>query len=698
MDEQISIATYQSVRYRNAIVQFETVTLNGIECLFLEDVRQRFPTVTSLCIENTQITFLRNENGQRLEPQRIKAYKDVLIDAFDPEEQCNDDIYTRIDRLDKNVHDIQKTVDLIHINSQETLITTRQAMTQNYELHEYTTPRYFYILPIEESNRGVLNSVKGYFQHQYKLYFLCDCSDNPTQRHVALHEGYVVKKPKEFIVKYGPHLRTTLGIVRILLGVGISILPLVDNIPGFTETKSIPRVGPSTTISVNNQLDMMTAAIREIETTAPPVDTSQTTTSTSQKTALHGAELRELENYLENVDTKKSLGNLHRMISDDGHVRWVCLEHYDTISFNNKLSENIHQFEAFGGTFNRETKEAVIEDKYLTSDHVTILCNLLKKGFTFAILKFVKCSLKNTTDLDQLFDVTINRSSICRVDISDLTVQSLIGSPKCICKYMSIHTKDHVVEIQAPRRYQNIDLKIFPQLWSQSKIRRVFRIHGFEDFPNDEKTFCGATQTTSDSKILSISHLHNIEFLNILLTNDFSISQLKLNFCFSSPTIMINLCQTLKKNQTLLELDIMSYTSFDNEQVMIELMKSLRNHKSLKKVSLFISDIKLSDEKERCLIDLLLNDSFISCLCLSNCFISHELTEALIKASESIKPYSFTSLELYRYQMDDADKSKLQLQHTEKKLANLLFSKEQYWCKALNKMRYQFQQGKYRLP
>ncbi|CAF5223450.1 unnamed protein product, partial [Rotaria magnacalcarata] len=68
----------------------------------------------------------------------------------------------------------------------------------------------------------------------------------------------------------------------------------------------------------------------------------------SQVAPLQGAELRELDTYLELVDNKRSLGNLYRIVTADGHVRWVCLEHYDEISYNKKMGKYINEFEAMG--------------------------------------------------------------------------------------------------------------------------------------------------------------------------------------------------------------------------------------------------------------------------------------------------------------------------------------------------------------
>ncbi|CAF3932280.1 unnamed protein product [Adineta steineri] len=69
----------------------------------------------------------------------------------------------------------------------------------------------------------------------------------------------------------------------------------------------------------------------------------------SRVVPLQEPDLREVDKYLNVVDNKRSLGNLYRIVTADGHVRWVCLEHYDDISFNNAMLKYIDQLESMGG-------------------------------------------------------------------------------------------------------------------------------------------------------------------------------------------------------------------------------------------------------------------------------------------------------------------------------------------------------------
>ncbi|KAG0245976.1 hypothetical protein BG011_002610, partial [Mortierella polycephala] len=44
--------------------------------------------------------------------------------------------------------------------------------------------------------------------------------------------------------------------------------------------------------------------------------------------ALEGADLRQLSSYLSKADEARTLGNLYRTVTEEGHVKWVCFDHY----------------------------------------------------------------------------------------------------------------------------------------------------------------------------------------------------------------------------------------------------------------------------------------------------------------------------------------------------------------------------------
>ena len=114
-------------------------------------------------------------------------------------------------RFDDDTHTL---LYYLHTGVQESISTNnaildqmKHVMRQMYELHEFTTPRYFFILPAKQHDWAAINTVQNLFRVHYKLYFLCEYSDEPKKLHFAPHDGYSIKKPREFIARYGPYLR-----------------------------------------------------------------------------------------------------------------------------------------------------------------------------------------------------------------------------------------------------------------------------------------------------------------------------------------------------------------------------------------------------------------------------------------------------------------------------------------------------------
>jgi hypothetical protein len=70
---------------------------------------------------------------------------------------------------------------------------------------------------------------------------------------------------------------------------------------------------------------------------------------------LEGADLRQLETLLKKKDTNKVLGNMYRTVTAEGHVKWVCLDHYRE-NYHEKASKELRDLaEALKGSFDENT-------------------------------------------------------------------------------------------------------------------------------------------------------------------------------------------------------------------------------------------------------------------------------------------------------------------------------------------------------
>jgi hypothetical protein len=193
---------------------------------------------------------------------------------------------------------------------------------------------------------------------------------------------------------------------------------------------------------------------------------------------------------------------------------------------------------------------------------------------------------------------------------------------------------------------------------------------------------------------LIVQYSNNIDILNAISTLKINtLQQLKLNYSLRLPSISSHFCEILKKNQTLVEIDIMDSIGFTDEAFIADLLSTLREHKSIKQLSLHVCNVKPFKQKEACLMDSLLNDKFISRLCLSKSVISRHFTQTLVYASQEHR--SLIHLEFYDSQINADDVSQLQSLYNNESLIHLTFSEQTRWHLALEKAGDAFKKGKF---
>ncbi|KAF9328858.1 hypothetical protein BG006_008024 [Podila minutissima] len=239
-------------------------------------------------------------------------------------------------------------------------------ITTTYELHEYPIPRLFIVLPRATDSWDRLNP----FTHKFRLYFLCECGDHtrtPGSKishhiHLAKHEGYDVDRPTEFFEKYGSYVLIMMEMIRygiVTAGVVVPALAnsrLLDGFDGisdgvnlFTKDSFGPLVQESIEYVQRHRVpDYNQAPFRNETTTSTDADLAG-------QVALEGADLRQLASFLRNKDEAKVLGNLYRIVTQEGHVKWVCLDHYR----ENYREESVQLFKETvavnGGSFDAAT-------------------------------------------------------------------------------------------------------------------------------------------------------------------------------------------------------------------------------------------------------------------------------------------------------------------------------------------------------
>lgn len=251
-------------------------------------------------------------------------------------------------------------------------------LVQNYELHEYPIPRLFVILPDSYEKWDPRN----FLAERFRLFFLCECGDhgktNATELtstaqhtitaaensapiavkntiHLAKHEGYELSRPTEFFDRYGPYVLGMLRVLKHCLAVATVVAPAVALAENSVKDAmdGVKSIAESTMKAVDMSIDFLEQKL-EGDTVTDGVSESDTDAQDEEDrfnklAALEGADLRRLDSFLRNKDADKILGNLYRITTNTGHVKWVCLDHYRQVYRKTAMTSFLQCVETYGG-------------------------------------------------------------------------------------------------------------------------------------------------------------------------------------------------------------------------------------------------------------------------------------------------------------------------------------------------------------
>ncbi|KAG0247840.1 hypothetical protein BG011_000829 [Mortierella polycephala] len=295
-------------------------------------------------------------SGQVEQAEGIKATIHGLFNALQRETAETIQLQSQVlknqletQAMQQKMHAMQETMLTMqqHTLDRLSVIQTRiQALiTQTYELHEYPIPRLFIMLPKDRELWDRLNP----FTHTFRLYFLCECGKHTKPStttsttsatsatstishhvHIAKHEGYDLQRPTEFFEKYGPYVLTMMQMVKygvVAAGVAVPAIGQLKLAEGIDSVKTGLDIKKHTLGSLMDEtISYVQSQVKDGNNIDAP-DSTDCEDVFAQE-ALEGSDLRQLESFLKTRDEGKVLGNLYRIVTTEGHVKWVCLDHY----------------------------------------------------------------------------------------------------------------------------------------------------------------------------------------------------------------------------------------------------------------------------------------------------------------------------------------------------------------------------------
>ncbi|KAK3829322.1 MAG: hypothetical protein J3Q66DRAFT_410832 [Benniella sp.] len=344
LDDNISISSKSLARYSKDMPKQARVSLLAFNGLVGSCLR------AIISGQVTQATTIMQSMDQHFENLHVEMNKNKAL-----QEQLMQ-MQQQMTRMQQQVLDR-----LASIQAQ-----VRALATQTYELHEYPIPRLFIVLPKLMRRRDRLAKP---FSEQFQLFFLCECGEHtmngesktPHEIHLAKHEGYDLDKSTEFFEKYGSYVLTLMYMIKYgIAAAGLVVQPLASTkiLRGLDlaqeHLKHLGNIGPL--------VDDTIRFLQDMNITKQSCDGPAANHTESMKVeALEGADLRQLESYLKVQDEGRVLGNLYRTITPEGHVKWVCFDHYRS-NYRNSATEQFRDVvEANGGKFTEETGKVEIK-------------------------------------------------------------------------------------------------------------------------------------------------------------------------------------------------------------------------------------------------------------------------------------------------------------------------------------------------
>lgn len=392
---------------------------------------------TSVLLYDTFLQAVRS--GQIEDTNNIKEDFQTHFTALESEMAKNSELQQQMVEMQQSMYDMQKsmvdmqqqTLDrLAHVQNRVQAI-----LVQNYELHEYPIPRLFIVLP-KDSDRWDPTRL---FQNRFRLYFLCECGEHtrlglsngssvPHHIHLARHEGYDIETPTEFFRRYGTYVLDMLNMLKYgAMVVGLTVPALVP----LKMTATIDHLKDSLNHFSSNIEPGVNQAINYLlalsEAQSPHKGRKETQDGRGHSyvdglEALEGADLRRLRTFLKDTDSYQVLGNLYRIVTTEGHVKWVCLDHYRTSYNTTAVRELVDIIQVNGGLFEEHTGR--VEITLSSSIIAGQFYRAMERGRAIQELKVTVAWETNVNDLMELRDA-VHRSNLFYLDLSFKTAPSM---------------------------------------------------------------------------------------------------------------------------------------------------------------------------------------------------------------------------------------------------------------------------------
>ncbi|KAF8984752.1 hypothetical protein BGZ46_007123, partial [Entomortierella lignicola] len=419
-------------------------------------------------------------------------------------------------------------------------------LVQNFELHEYPIPRLFIILPVDKSKWNPTRIL----ENKFRIHFLCECGDHAieasksskNQVHLAKHDGYEIKDGAEFFKKYGKYM------LILMRGLKLGMQSVKISMPHIPVTKL-----------VDAGIDYSISYMEALSVDNPVLDSTNTA---DDYEGLEGADLRQLDKFLRINDHDRKLGNLYRIATESGHVKWVCIDHFRATYKEKEQKAFADIVDMNDGTYDEKLGRLVITlgSKTRAQEFFDALSKA-RHVYDLDVTFGWKCSTSNLEALEKA--LRVSNVSVLRLDLQhfqeSLTrkllpasthyerISRIIGHKNMRIIHIVL-SKDFIKMISSqpkkPSHLQKLSFKIISQSLGTSDFRLAV---------NSLKT--NTILTTWDLENSSIKDEGALALSEALKTNT-TLTTLNMGWNSIGNEGVLALSEALKTNTTLTTLDL----------------------------------------------------------------------------------------------------------------------------------------------
>jgi hypothetical protein len=260
--------------------------------------------------------LIRRMKARRYKVECAQTFADVSVPMLlygihtSTDEQVMEDLRQGQQKLEKRLDDLQK-LDLIlgKLQQQSELLVRNFARQWNLEMKkiEAECPNTFFLT----LGSNYHFNPKDWISQEYKLYLICQHPSGPHQ----VGDGYKLREAEEWWIKLNPWLNHVIKFLKFGIPMGKAIGAVYDEIDV-------------------DHMQTQIALMEEIAQHVPEAATLDTLSDAvtqphfKYEQQVIGPALRALYSFLTKADPNCIWGGLHKTLTPDGNILWLCETHH----------------------------------------------------------------------------------------------------------------------------------------------------------------------------------------------------------------------------------------------------------------------------------------------------------------------------------------------------------------------------------